>query len=335
MNALNFVPVWTLILGAGIFFYVLLDGFDLGVGMLYNFMPDTRSRNLVMNAIAPVWDGNETWLVLGGVALLAAFPLAFAILIPALYFPILVMLLALVFRGVAFEFRFRDVEHKTFWDHGFFYGSLIATMAQGMMLGAFIQGFKVEGRVFAGGPLDFLTPFSVLTGIALVFGYGLLGAGWLVLKTEDDIQVRARRYGRVCLAGVVIGIVVVSLWTPLANDAIFRRWFSWPNILILSPVPVATALVAWATWRALGGASQSGGFIGAVGLFALSYIGITISLFPMIVPHHYTLMQAASPPGTQAFLLVGTLFLLPVILFYSGWSYWVFRGKVRADVGYH
>jgi cytochrome d ubiquinol oxidase subunit II len=335
MNALNFVPVWTLILGAGIFFYVLLDGFDLGVGMLYNFMPDTRSRNLVMNAIAPVWDGNETWLVLGGVALLAAFPLAFAILIPALYFPILAMLLALVFRGVAFEFRFRDAAHKTFWDHGFFYGSLIATMAQGMMLGAFIQGFKVEGRAFAGGPLDFLTPFSVLTGIALIFGYGLLGAGWLVLKTEDDIQARARRYGRVCLAGVVIGIVVVSLWTPLANDAVFSRWFSWPNILILSPVPVATALVAWATWRALGGASQAGGFIGAVVLFALSYIGITISLWPMIVPYHYTLTQAASPPGTQAFLLVGTLFLLPVILFYSGWSYWVFRGKVRADVGYH
>jgi cytochrome d ubiquinol oxidase subunit II len=335
MNALNFVPVWTLILGAGIFFYVLLDGFDLGVGILYNFMPDTRSRNLVMNAIAPVWDGNETWLVLGGVAMLAAFPLAFAILIPALYFPILVMLLALVFRGVAFEFRFRDAEHKTFWDHGFFYGSLIATMAQGMMLGAFIQGFKVEGRVFAGGALDFLTPFSVLTGIALVFGYALLGAGWLVLKTEDDIQARARRYGRVCLVAVVIGIVVVSLWTPLASDAVFSRWFSWPNILTLSPVPIATALVAWATWRALGGASQSGGFIGAVGLFALSYIGIAISLFPMIVPHHYTLTQAASPPGTQAFLLVGTLFLLPVIFFYSGWSYWVFRGKVRADVGYH
>jgi cytochrome d ubiquinol oxidase subunit II len=335
MNALNFVPVWTLILGAGIFFYVLLDGFDLGVGMVYNFMPDTRSRNLVMNAIAPVWDGNETWLVLGGVALLAAFPLAFAILIPALYFPILIMLLALVFRGVAFEFRFRDAEHKTFWDHGFFYGSLIATLAQGMMLGAFIQGFKVEGRAFAGGPLDFLTPFSVLTGIALVFGYGLLGAGWLVLKTEDDIQARARRYGRVCLVGVVVGIIVVSLWTPLASDAVFSRWFSWPNILILSPVPIATALVAWATWRALDGPSQAGGFIGAVCLFALSYIGITISLFPMIVPHHFTLTQAASPPGTQAFLLVGTLFLLPVILFYSGWSYWVFRGKVRADVGYH
>jgi cytochrome bd ubiquinol oxidase subunit II len=335
MNALNFVPVWTLILGAGIFFYVLLDGFDLGVGMLYGFMPDTRSRNLVMNAIAPVWDGNETWLVLGGVALLAAFPLAFAILIPALYFPILVMLLALVFRGVAFEFRFRDAEHKTFWDQGFFYGSMIATLAQGIMLGAFIQGFKVEGRVFAGGPFDFLTPFSVLTGIALVFGYGLLGTGWLVLKTEDDIQARARRYGRICLAGVAIAILLVSIWTPLMNDAVSKRWFSWPNILFLSPVPIATALVAGGTWRALNGVSQSGPFIGAIGLFALSYAGITISLLPMIVPYHYTLAQAAASPGTQAFLLVGTLFLLPIILVYSSWSYWVFRGKVRADVGYH
>jgi cytochrome d ubiquinol oxidase subunit II len=335
MNALNFVPVWTLILGAGIFFYVLLDGFDLGVGILYNFMPDTQSRNLAMNTIAPVWDGNETWLVMGGLALLAAFPLAFAIIIPALYFPILIMLLALVFRGVAFEFRFRDAEHKTFWDHGFFFGSLIATLAQGVMLGAFIQGFNVEGRAYAGGPLDFLTPFSVLTGIALVFGYGLLGAGWLVLKTEDVVQARARRYGRVCLVAVVLAIMVVSLWTPVMSDAIFNRWFSWPNILILSPVPIATAVVAVATWRALDGVSQFGGFVGGICLFALSYIGITISLFPMIVPHHYTLTQAASPPGTQAFLLVGTLFLLPVIFFYTGWSYWVFRGKVRADVGYH
>jgi cytochrome d ubiquinol oxidase subunit II len=335
MNALNFVPVWTVILGAGIFFYVLLDGFDLGVGMLYGFMPDTRSRNIVMNAIAPVWDGNETWLVLGGLALLAAFPLAFAIIIPALYFPILVMLLALVFRGVAFEFRFRDAERKTFWDRGFTYGSTIATVAQGIMLGAFIQGFKVDGRVYAGGAFDFLTPFSVLTGIALVFGYALLGAGWLVLKTEGEIQERARRYGRVCLAGTLIAILLVSIWTPQMSDAVSRRWFSWPNILILSPVPITTALVAVGTWRALNGVSQSGTFIGAVCLFALSYAGIAISLWPMIVPHHYTLDQAASSPGTQAFLLVGTLFLLPIILVYSSWSYWVFRGKVRADVGYH
>ena len=335
MNALDFVPVWTLILGAGIFFYVLLDGFDLGVGMLYGFMPDTRSRNTVMNAIAPVWDGNETWLVLGGVGLLAAFPLAFAIIVPALYFPIAVMLLALVFRGVAFEFRFRDAEHRTFWDHGFFYGSIVATVAQGVMLGAFIQGFQVEGRVFVGTAFDFLTPFSILTGIALVFGYGLLGAGWLVLKTEGEIQERARRYGRLWLAGVLVALLLVSVWTPLMSEQISRRWFSWPNILLLSPVPIATALVAFGTWRALSGTSQSGAFIGAIGLFALSYAGIAISLWPMIVPHHYTLWQAASSPSTQAFLMVGTLFLLPVILVYTGWSYWVFRGKVRADVGYH
>src|SRR5215467_430175 len=189
--ALDLVPLWTILLGLAVFYYVVFDGLDLGVGILYGFARNEADRSIMMNSIAPIWDGNETWLVFGGLGLLAAFPLAFSIIIPAVYFPILLMLLALVFRGVAFEFRFRDAEHKTFWDHGFFYGSLIATLAQGMMLGAFIQGFKVEGRAFAGGPLDFLTPFSVLTGIALVFGYALLGAGWLVLKTEDDIQARA------------------------------------------------------------------------------------------------------------------------------------------------
>jgi cytochrome d ubiquinol oxidase subunit II len=331
----DFVPIWTLILGAGIFFYVLLDGFDLGVGMIYGLEPDVKSRNIVMNSIAPVWDGNETWLVLGGLALLAAFPLAFAIIIPALYFPILVMLLALVFRGVSFEFRFRDVEHKTFWDHGFCYGSMLATIAQGMMLGAFIQGFKVEDRHFAGTGFDFLTPFSVLTGVALVFGYGLLGAGWLILKTEGEIQDRARRHGRFCLIAVLIAIAAVSIWTPLMSVEIAERWFTWPNLLLLSPVPVATALLAFFVWRSLAGRLQAAPFIGAIGLFALSYLGITISLWPMIVPHHYTLAEAASSPRTQAFLLVGTLVLLPVILAYTGWSYWVFRGKVRADVGYH
>jgi cytochrome d ubiquinol oxidase subunit II len=335
MNALDFVPVWTLILGAGILFYVLLDGFDLGVGILYGFMPDARSRSTVMSSIAPIWDGNETWLVLGGLGLLAAFPLAFAIIVPALYFPISVMLLALVFRGVAFEFRFRDAEHRTFWDHGFFCGSIVATIAQGVTLGAFIQGFQVEGRIFVGTAFDWLTPFSVLTGIALVFGYGLLGAGWLVLKTEGEIQDRARRFGRFGLVGVLVAIVLVSIWTPLMREQISTRWFSWPNILLLSPIPIATALVAFATWRALSGVSQSAVFIGAIGLFALSYAGIAISLWPMIVPYHYSLWQAASSPSTQAFLMVGTLFLLPVILIYTGWSYWVFRGKVRADVGYH
>jgi cytochrome bd ubiquinol oxidase subunit II len=334
-QVLDFVPIWTLILGMAVFFYVLLDGFDLGVGILYGLAPDTASRNTIMNSIAPIWDGNETWLVFGGLGLFAAFPVAFAVIIPAAYFPILVMLLALVFRGVAFEFRFRDAEHKTFWDHAFNYGSAIATFAQGIVLGSFIQGYEVNGRQFAGSSLAFLTPFSLMTGLALLFGYGLLGAGWLILKTEGDIQAAARRHGRICLIGVLAAIAVVSIWTPVASPIVAARWFSWPNILILAPVPIATAATALVTWRALGSRAETMPFAGAVLLFVLSFIGIAISLYPMIVPYHFTLWEAASSERTQAFLLVGTLALLPVILMYTGWSYWVFRGKVRADAGYH
>jgi cytochrome bd ubiquinol oxidase subunit II len=334
-QVLDFVPIWTLILGMAVFFYVLLDGFDLGVGILYGLAPDTASRNTIMNSIAPIWDGNETWLVFGGLGLFAAFPVAFAVIIPAVYFPILIMLLALVFRGVAFEFRFRDAEHKTFWDHAFSYGSAIATFAQGIVLGSFIQGYEVNGRQFSGSSLAFLTPFSLMTGLALLFGYGLLGAGWLILKTEGDIQAAARRHGRICLIGVLAAIAVVSIWTPVASPMVAARWFSWPNILILAPVPIATAAAALVTWRALGSRAETMPFAGAILLFVLSFIGIAISLYPMIVPYHFTLWEAASSERTQAFLLVGTLALLPVILMYTGWSYWVFRGKVRADAGYH
>lgn len=333
---LDFVPVWTVILGLGVFFYVLLDGFDLGVGILYGGVRSTSDRNLVMNSIAPVWDGNETWLILGIVGLMAAFPLAFAIIVPALYFPLGVMLLALIFRGVAFEFRYRDSPHRTFWDYGFFLGSLVTTFAQGIVIGAYIQGFRTEGSVFTGTSLDCFTPFSVVVGICLVFGYMLLGAGWLVLKTEGELAAWARRRGRFALGGVIVALFVVSIWTPLMDSDIGHRWFSWPNIGILSPVPILTAIIAWATWRSLNRPTASFGvYAGGVGLFAMSYLGIGISLWPMIVPHRYTLWEAASDPSTQAFLLVGTLFLLPIILMYSGWSYWVFRGKVRADIGYH
>jgi cytochrome bd ubiquinol oxidase subunit II len=333
-QVLDFVPLWTLLLGMAVFFYVLLDGFDLGVGMLFGLAPDAASRNTIMNTIAPVWDGNETWLVFGGIGLWAAFPLAFAIIVPAVYFPILVMLLALVFRGVAFEFRFRDAENKTFWDHAFCYGSGMATFAQGLVLGAFIQGFRVSDRQFAGTSFDFLSPFALLTGFALLFGYGLLGAGWLILKTEGNVQAVARRQGRICLIAVLMAIGFVSIWTPFMSETIAARWFAWPNILLLSPVPLATAAVAWLTWHALGSEAQATPFLGAIGLFVLSYLGIAISLYPMIVPHHFTLWEAASSERTQAFLLVGTLALLPVILMYSGWSYWVFRGKVRGEIGY-
>jgi cytochrome d ubiquinol oxidase subunit II len=333
---LDFVPMWTAILGLAVFFYVLLDGFDLGVGILYNFAGSAEARTLLMNSIAPIWDGNETWLVLGGIGLLAAFPLAFAIILPAVYFPILVMLLALIFRGVAFEFRFRDSEHRTFWDHAFGIGSAVATFAQGVVLGAFVQGFAVEGRHFSGGSFDCFTPFSLFTGLALLFGYGLLGAGWLILKLEGDLQTQARSHARVCFLGTLAAVGIVSLWTPIQDHAIAQRWFSWPNILFLAPVPVLTACVTLLEWRALADAkAELRPFLYAIILFSLSYLGIAISLWPMIVPHHYSLWQAASAPDTQVFLGIGTMFLLPIILIYTAWSYWVFRGKARADIGYH
>jgi cytochrome d ubiquinol oxidase subunit II len=333
-QALDLVPIWTLILALAVFFYVLLDGFDLGAGMLYGLAPDARSRNVIMNSIAPIWDGNETWLVLGGLGLLAAFPTAFAVIIPAVYVPILVMLLALVFRGTAFEFRFRDADNKTFWDRAFCYGSAIATFAQGVVLGAFVQGFQVREGQFAGTSFAFLTPFSILTGVALIFGYGLLGAGWLILKTEGAIQSAARRQGRICLIGVVTAIAIVSIWTPMMSSAVAERWFTWPNTALFAPVPLLSGAIALGIWRSLGSKADAAPFFGAIGLFVLTYVGMAISLFPMIVPYHLTLWEAASSPRTQAFLLVGTLFLLPVILTYSSWSYWVFRGKVRAEARY-
>jgi cytochrome d ubiquinol oxidase subunit II len=333
--ALDLIGLWTLILGLGVFFYVLLDGFDLGVGILHGMAPRPAWRDTMMNSIAPIWDGNETWLVLGGIALMAAFPLAFAIIIPAVYFPIMIMLLGLIFRGVAFEFRYKESDKRSFWDHGFTYGSAIATFAQGAVLGAFIQGFEVEGRTFAGTSFDWLTPFSILTGAALLFGYVLLGAGWLIIKTEGELQDWARRMGRFALIGVVVAIGIVSLWTPIVNEAIAARWFSWPNIVWLSPVPVVTALLGLWVWRSLNNGSEVAPFAGSMCLFVMAYLGIAISLWPMIVPYQFTLWEAASSQRTQAFLMVGTLFLLPIILMYTGWSYWIFRGKVRGDVGYH
>ena len=288
-----------------------------------------------MNSIAPIWDGNETWLILGSIGLLAAFPVAFAIIIPAVYFPILLMLLSLIFRGVSFEFRYRDSEHRMFWDHGFSAGSALAAFAQGVVLGAFIQGFNVKGRQFVGSSFDCFTLFSAFTGIALMCGYALLGAGWLVIKTEGALQDWSRALGRRCLIGTMIGIAVVSLWTPLIDARIAARWFSWPNVAYLAPVPLITAGLVWCAWRSLNDRSEYGPFFAALGLFVMSYIGIAISLWPMIVPGHFTLREAAASPSTQAFLLVGTLFLLPIIFVYTAWSYWVFPGKVRADIGYH
>jgi cytochrome d ubiquinol oxidase subunit II len=332
---LDLVPVWTVILGVAVFMYVLLDGFDLGVGILAPLGHDDDTRTLMMNTVAPIWDGNETWLILGGMGLLAAFPLAFAIIIPALYFPILLMLLGLIFRGVAFEFRLKKTSHRHWWDASFFGGSAVATFFQGVVLGMYVEGFTVTGRAFSGTSFDWITPFPLATGIGLLFGYTLLGAAWLVMKTEGRLQQAARRWALVALYGVLAFIAMVSLWTPMLHAQIAERWFTLPNMFYLAPVPIVTALIAFATWRALRSESDYVPFIGAMGLFAMCYLGLGISLFPYIVPYAVTLWDAAAVPSTQAFLLIGTLFLLPIIFTYIGWSYYVFRGKVSADVGYH
>jgi cytochrome bd ubiquinol oxidase subunit II len=333
---LDLVPIWTVLLGLSVFYYVVFDGFDLGVGTLYGLVRSEADRRFVMNSVAPIWDGNETWLVFGGLGLFVAFPLAFAIIIPAVYFPILIMLLALVFRGVAFEFRFKQQTLRRFWDSAFCGGSIVASFAQGVVLGTFIQGFRVDGRQFSGTSFDWVSPFPLAIGLALIFGYSLLGAAWLVLKTNGRLQDWARRTGTICLIVVLVAILGVSIWTPFSNADIGRRWFSWPNIAFLSPVPITTALIAIGEWYALRRPQHDLlPFLGAIGLFLMSFIGIAISLWPMIVPYHYSLWEAASSSSTQAFMLIGTLFLLPVILMYTGWSYWVFRGKVSETLGYH
>jgi len=328
---LDLVPIWTVILAFGVFMYVLLDGFDLGVGILFPFAPDEPARDLMMASVAPIWDGNETWLVLGSLALFSAFPLAFAIIIPALYFPILAMVLGLIFRGIAFEFR----PNNKRWGQAFFFGSLIATFAQGCVLGKFVLGFAVEGRQYAGTTWDWLHPFVLAVGVGLVFGYLLLGATWLVMKTEGALQDWARGKARVGLLGTLAFIGMVSLWTPLLDARIAARWFSWPNIALLAPVPIVTAAIAWWLWTSLRRGRDIAPFIAAMGLFAMCYLGLAISLFPYIVPPTITLWDAAAAPQSHAFLLIGTLFLLPIILMYTGWSYWVFRGKVKTGMGYH
>jgi cytochrome d ubiquinol oxidase subunit II len=333
--ALDLVPLWAAILALGVFMYVLLDGFDLGVGMLFALRPGAQDRNLMIASVAPVWDFNETWLVLGGVGMMAVFPLAFAIVIPALYFPILVMVLGLVYRGVAFEFREVEGARRWIWDTGFVLGSFAATFMQGVILGNFIQGFEVRGRDFAGTSWDWLAPFPLLTCVGLVFGYMLLGATWLVMKTEGELQQWARRMAQRVIWGVLAFIALMSIWTPLSEPRIAQRWFSMPNLLWFSPVPVLTLALARILYVALRRGRDLLPFLCSFGLFFLAFSGLVISLWPYIAPPSITLWDAAAAPKSQAFLMVGTLFLLPIIMLYVIWSYWVFRGKVRGDHGYH
>jgi len=330
------VPVvWALLIGTAVALYIVLDGFDLGLGILFPLFSDEQDRDQMMNSVAPFWDGNETWLILGGGGLWVAFPKAYAVIMPALYLPVILMLLALVFRGVAFEFRWVAKPRHRKWDIAFAAGSTVAAVCQGLILGGLLQGITVVDGQFAGGPLDWLTPFSLLCGLGVVAGYALLGATWLLMKTEGPVEQRARRLAPGLLVVLMVFIGGVSLWTPLAIERIAERWFTLPNLLYLSPVPLLTVLLAWWCWRSIVRGRSVQPFLAAVGMFLLAYSGLVISNAPWLVPPSITLWDAAAYAGSQVFMLIGTTLLLPMVLGYTVFVFWVFRGKLRPGEGYH
>ena len=342
MSAETIAIIWAFLIAISVFLYVCMDGFDLGVGILFPWIRGQEDRDVAVNTVAPVWDGNETWLIMGGAGPLAVFPLAYATILPALYMPIILMLLALIFRGVSFEMRFRAASpgQLVAWDRAFSWGSYVATLSQGLALGAFVQGIRVEGRAYAGGWWDWLTPFSCLTAVALVVGYGLLGACWLVWKTEAELQTQAVGLGRRLGWMTLVLIGLVSAIMPFLLPEFRARWFTFPAILAALPVPVLVVALGWKLFQSLGatdGHPWRDGlpFLCALGLFFLAYTGLGISMWPMIVPPGITIWDAAAPRSSQLFLLVGAAVLIPIILGYTGYVYWLFRGKVKAGAGYH
>ncbi len=327
--------IWAGLIAFAVLAYVVLDGFDLGIGILFPFFPEHHDRNVMTNSVAPVWDGNETWLVLGGGGLMAVFPLAYATVLPALYVPIILMLLGLIFRGVAFEFRFRTQRWRVVWDWGFALGSIVAAFMQGIALGALVQGIEIADRQYAGGWWDWLTPFSVLTGAAVVIGYALLGATWLNLKTSGALQARARRLAMIAAIATLVLIGIVSLWTPFLEPIYFQRWFQWPTAFFSAFVPLLLAVCAFGLWHGLTTDRHLQPFLSALGLFVISFVGLGISFYPYIVPGALTIKEAAAPDDSLGFLLVGAAVLIPIILIYTGYAYWVFRGKIDPEEGYH
>ncbi len=333
MELFDLALIWAFIIGFAIIMYVLMDGFDLGVGILFPFAPDDEARDVMMNTVAPIWDGNETWLVLGGTGLLAAFPLVYSIVLPALYIGVFLLVAGLIFRGIAFEFRFKAKTSRYLWNWAFAGGSMIATFAQGAVVGTYIEGFVTKNGVYAGGALDWLTPFSVLTGIGLLAGYALLGATWLVLKTEGDLQQWARRVSLPLLGAVLVVFAIISIWTPFVDPFVRDRWFN--NITVIWVFPVLGLLCAFQVFRSIRRGVDAMPFVATMGLFIFTYLGLVVSKWPYVVPPDYTLWDASSAYGSQLFLLLGLLFVIPVVLGYTAWTYWVFRGKVRAGEGYH
>ncbi|WP_394178441.1 cytochrome d ubiquinol oxidase subunit II [Yoonia maritima] len=327
--------IWAGIIAFAVLTYVILDGFDLGVGILFPTAKGEKEKATMMNSIAPIWDGNETWLVMGGGGLFAVFPLAYAVIMPALYMPIILMLLALIFRGVAFEYRWRTKRWKPVWDVAFFGGSIVAAFMQGIALGALVQGIEVADRAYAGGWWDWLTVFSVLTGVAVVVGYALLGATWLILKTEGPLQRQMQRYAWWLAAGTLGFIAVVSILTPFQDPVYFQRWFNLPGSILSVLMPGAVLIAAVSLFNGLNAGKDAQPFLSALSLFVLCFAGIGISFYPNIVPPSLTIAEAAAPDASLKFALVGTVVLVPLILGYTAYAYWVFRGKIDPEEGYH
>lgn len=331
---LDLPMIWAGLVALAVLLYVILDGFDLGIGILFPFAPTDKCRDTMMNSIAPFWDGNETWLILGGGGMMVAFPDAFAALMPALYLPIIIMLIALIFRGVAFEFRYKANTSRYLWDIAFHFGSVLATFAQGIVLGSFVQGIDLDNKQFVGGALDWLTPFSITTGIALIFGYILLGATWTIMKTEGETKEWAQKAAAYTSVMVLVFMGIVSLWVPYLDETIYDRWFSLPNLYFLLPIPVLTLVTAVCLIRAIRADKEYRPFLLSIALFVLGYAGLAISLYPYIIPRSLTIWEAAAPAPNLSLLLVGGVIVLPVVLFYTGYCYWVFRGKASHEGGY-
>ncbi|MGX5914652.1 cytochrome d ubiquinol oxidase subunit II [Aliidiomarina sp. Khilg15.8] len=329
----DLVFIWAGIIAFGVIMYVLMDGFDLGLGVLFPFAPSEEARDVMMNSVAPVWDGNETWLVLGGAGLLAAFPLVYSVFLPALYIGVFLMLAGLIFRGVAFEFRFKAKTSRYLWNWSFAIGSTVAAFAQGAVVGTYIQGFTTENMRYVGGAFDWLTPFTVLTGLGLVAGYALLGATWLILKSEGYIRDWAYKIAPWLLVAVLVVFAVISVWTPFIDPFVADRWFSQVSYIWI--LPLLALACAWRIFAGLRQRRDAMPFIATMGMFIFTYLGLLASKWPYVVPPTYTLWDASSAHESQLFLLIGLLFVIPFVLVYTAWTYWVFRGKVKAGEGYH
>ena len=330
----DLTTIWAFIIAFAVFAYVVMDGFDLGIGILFPTFEVGPERDRAMNSIAPVWDGNETWLVLGGGGLFAAFPLAYAVILPATYPLIIAMLLGLVFRGVAFEYRWRDPGHRRLWDAAFTGGSLVAAMAQGMTLGALLQGIEVVDRAYAGSWFDWLTPYTLLTGLGTVAGYALLGATWLVWKLDGPGQHHARQMGKRAAWATLALMGGVSLYNVFLNPEYADRWLTAPEIYLAAPVPILTGVIAIALLRSLSVERHSKPFWLSLALFFFGMAGLGFTMWPYVVPPGVTIWDAAAPERSQIFMLVGVAITMPLIIAYTAWAYWVFRGKV-GDEGYH